>query len=209
MDAGFRRSGRIIYQPACAGCRECVPLRVEVGKLALSKGQRRVLRKNHDLVIRVAPPEPSAEKWNLYCRYQRDWHAGGQIGTPADFVRFLYQSPVDTIEFEYRDSTGAAAGRGDAAISRPAVSPASISTLIPPTAAARWELSAPSMKCNGPATATSPSGTPATGFSTAPPCNTNPASTPPKPSAPTESGARSQHHDRAGLIVLGFSWNIH
>src|ERR1035437_3281804 len=48
MDAGFRRSGHVVYQPVCEGCRKCVPLRVEVAKLAMSKSQRRVMRKNSD-----------------------------------------------------------------------------------------------------------------------------------------------------------------
>ena len=34
MDAGFRRSGRVVYQPVCQGCRACVPLRVPVAEFA-------------------------------------------------------------------------------------------------------------------------------------------------------------------------------
>ena len=103
MDAGFRRSGAIVYQPACAGCRACVPLRVPVERLALSKSQRRALRRNADLRVRVARPRPTAEKWELYDRYQREWHDGKQAGDLLAFVSFLYRSPVETVEFEYRD----------------------------------------------------------------------------------------------------------
>src|SRR6266540_77854 len=28
MDAGFRRSGELFYQPICRGCRACTPIRV-------------------------------------------------------------------------------------------------------------------------------------------------------------------------------------
>ena len=41
MDAGFRRSGKLVYQPVCAGCRACVPLRVPVETFRASKSQRR------------------------------------------------------------------------------------------------------------------------------------------------------------------------
>ncbi len=104
LDAGFRRSGAIIYQPMCMGCRACVPLRVPLGSFAPTKSQRRVLRKNRNLVVRAATPEVTREKWELYQNYQRHWHRK----PPADddfagFVSFLYRSPVTTLEFEYRD----------------------------------------------------------------------------------------------------------
>jgi len=54
MDAAFRRSGRLIYQPICAGCRACTPIRVPVAAFEPTKSQRRVMRKNADLVIDVA-----------------------------------------------------------------------------------------------------------------------------------------------------------
>src|SRR5690348_10722835 len=66
MDAGFRRSGSVIYQPVCGGCRSCVPLRVPVGRFAADKSQRRAWRRNQDLTVTAAPPEPTAEKYELY-----------------------------------------------------------------------------------------------------------------------------------------------
>jgi leucyl-tRNA---protein transferase len=122
MDAGFRRSGRIVYQPVCAGCRRCVPLRVPVARLVMSKSQRRVLRKNSDLQVRAGRPEPSAEKWQLYERYQKQWHDGVQGGDPISFIEFLYQSPVETMEFEYRDGAGRLVGAGICDVSPKSIS---------------------------------------------------------------------------------------
>src|ERR1035437_1221665 len=112
MDAGFRRSGQAIYQPVCHACRQCIPLRVPVEKFQPSKSQRRALRRNADLTVRIATPNPTAEKWNLYQRYQRDWHDGQQLADPASFIAFLYLSPVATLEFEYRDPAGKLLGVG-------------------------------------------------------------------------------------------------
>jgi arginine-tRNA-protein transferase len=112
MDAGFRRSGHFVYQSVCAGCRRCVPLRVPTAAFTPSKSQRRVMRKNADLVVRVSAPAPSTEKWALYDRYQRQWHEGTQASDPASFLEFLYQSPVDTAEFEYRTPAGRLVGVG-------------------------------------------------------------------------------------------------
>ena len=122
MDAGFRRSGSIIYQPACAKCRACTPLRVSIEELMLSKGQRRVLRRNEDLQVRVGRPMPTAEKWELYDRYQREWHDGKQAGDILGFVSFLYRSPVETAEFEYRDRADKLVGVGLCDISPKSVS---------------------------------------------------------------------------------------
>ena len=96
MDAGFRRSGTIIYQPMLARCRACVPIRVPVTGFAPSRSQRRVLRMKKDLVVQVQRPEPTREKWEMYESYQRQWHAK-KMGDEdiASFVQFLYRSPVE------------------------------------------------------------------------------------------------------------------
>jgi arginine-tRNA-protein transferase len=112
MDAGFRRSGRMIYQPVCRGCRLCTPIRVPVERFAPSRSQRRTWRRNRDVHVEVAPPEPSAEKLALYQRYQRGRHDPGDEPAWESFVEFLYDSPVDTVEFTYRDAGGALLGVG-------------------------------------------------------------------------------------------------
>ncbi len=105
MDANFRRSGKYVYQPVCAGCRACQSIRVPVDRFKMSKSQRRCWRRNQDLSVTVAKPQLSDEKIALYERYQRDWH--GKPDTPHETLReelaeFLYDSPVNTLEFEYR-----------------------------------------------------------------------------------------------------------
>src|SRR5450432_1765198 len=105
MDAGFRRSGRLVYQPICAGCRECVPIRLAVNEFQPSKSQRRCARKNADLSVEIGAPVATDEKFELYCRYLRDRH-GGEIEGREAFERFLYESPVQTVEFIYRSGGG-------------------------------------------------------------------------------------------------------
>jgi arginyl-tRNA--protein-N-Asp/Glu arginylyltransferase len=112
MDAGFRRSGRLIYQPVCDRCRDCIPIRVPVERFAPSKSQRRCWRKNQDLSVNTCVPQPTAEKRDLYERYRRDWH-GNQDGQDWEaFTSFLYDSPVNTTEFCYRDPQGRLLGVG-------------------------------------------------------------------------------------------------
>jgi arginine-tRNA-protein transferase len=113
MDRGFRRSGRIIYQPICDGCRACRPIRVPVATFKPSKSQRRVHRRNADLALTVSRPAPSDEKLDLYRRYVTQWH--GRDSREEDretFESFLYDSPVETLEFAYRDAAGRLIGVG-------------------------------------------------------------------------------------------------
>ena len=113
MDAGFRRSGKLVYQPVCRGCRACVSIRVPVATFRPSKSQRRCRRRNADLAVNVAAAAASDEKYDLYRRYVVERH-----GRPPEeedrtsFERFLYDSPVDTLEFEYRDPGGRLLGVG-------------------------------------------------------------------------------------------------
>jgi arginine-tRNA-protein transferase len=112
MDAGFRRSGKVVYQPVCPGCRQCVPLRVPVASFTPSKSQRRAWRRNQDLTVTIAPPEPTLEKHDLYERYRRDWHGSADPPSWEQFVSFLYDSPTQTLEFSYRDGAGHLLGIG-------------------------------------------------------------------------------------------------
>jgi arginine-tRNA-protein transferase len=108
MDAGFRRSGKLVYQPTCRHCRACQPIRVPVATFAPDKSQRRCARRNADLRVSNGPPRPTGEKYELYRHYLREWHGSAKNDDDdvAGFKAFLYDSPVDTIEFEYRDGAG-------------------------------------------------------------------------------------------------------
>jgi arginine-tRNA-protein transferase len=106
MDAGFRRSGRAIYQPVCPACRACRPLRVPVSAFRPSRSQRRVWRRNSDLAVEIGPPQPTQERFELYSRYVTRWHRQDPPA-PGELLSFLYDSPTKTIEFTYRLPTGA------------------------------------------------------------------------------------------------------
>ena len=106
MDAGFRRSGRMIYQPVCRDCRECRTIRLATADFVPTASQRRCFRKNGDLTVNVAAPLLTDEKADLYARYVREWHRRPDDGDAESLRRFLYDSPTDTLEFTYRDPAG-------------------------------------------------------------------------------------------------------
>jgi arginine-tRNA-protein transferase len=113
MDAGFRRSGRLVYQPVCRGCRACLSIRVPVLQFRPNKSQRRCERRNSDLRVTRQRPSFSEEKFALYAKYVRDWHGRKDAEDESSFEAFLYDSPLDgTIEFEYRDADSRLLGVG-------------------------------------------------------------------------------------------------
>ena len=105
MNSGFRRSGKLVYQPMCRSCRQCLPIRVPLSTFQPNKSQRRCARRNTDLTLAIGSPTPTDEKWVLYRTYLKVWH-GSEVEERGDFEAFLYQSPVDSLEFEYRDKGG-------------------------------------------------------------------------------------------------------
>ncbi len=112
LDAGFRRSGQVFYQPACPGCRACVALRVPVGTFRASRSQRRAWRRNRDLSVSFGRPHLTEERRDLYARYMAERHDREEVGTWEDLEDFLYRSPTDTVEMLYRDRGGRLLGVG-------------------------------------------------------------------------------------------------
>jgi arginine-tRNA-protein transferase len=88
---GFRRSGEILYRPACAGCRACVAVRVPVAEFRPDRSQRRCLARNADVHARIVAPARTAEALALYRRYLRWRHPGGGMDDhgAAEFEQYL------------------------------------------------------------------------------------------------------------------------
>lgn len=102
MDRGFRRSGSLFYQPVCPRCRECRPIRIPVAQFTPSRSQRRARRRNQDLNVTVDTPELTTEKHALFSAYLAYQHDDSMKDGFEDLRRFLYDSPVDSLEFCYR-----------------------------------------------------------------------------------------------------------
>ena len=97
--AGFRRSHVFAYRPACDGCSACVPVRVAAEAFRPSRGQRRVLALNGDLIRRDRPAVAGAEDFELFHRYILDRHGDGEMAT-MDFAE--YRAMVDDSRLETR-----------------------------------------------------------------------------------------------------------
>ena len=102
MNHGFRRSGLHFYRTVCATCTECRPIRILADDHRPTKSQRRILRKNQDIEIRIDSPKFTKDKFRIYSDYLALQHPSGPHLSANSLKNFLYTSPVRTLEFEYR-----------------------------------------------------------------------------------------------------------
>ncbi|MGH6888842.1 MAG: arginyltransferase [Rhizomicrobium sp.] len=103
--SGFRRSQMIAYRPACDGCSACVSVRVVTKAFAPSRNQKRIARRNNDLIRREVPAEATREQFALLRAYLDSRHAGGGMSDMGlfDYVAMVEETPVNTHIVEYRE----------------------------------------------------------------------------------------------------------
>ncbi|MCI4664329.1 MAG: arginyltransferase [Neomegalonema sp.] len=101
---GFRRSQTIVYRPACVGCRACLSTRIAVDEFEPTASQKRVLRRNSDLVRRISPDVATDEQYQLFSRYLNTrHHEGGMTDMDVDdFAAMVEDTPIQTNVIEYR-----------------------------------------------------------------------------------------------------------
>lgn len=101
---GYRRSGGIVYRPACPGCQACIPVRVPVEGFRLRRWARRNQILNQDLVMSWHQKGLSEEAFDLYRRYQRARHVDGEMdySTPSEVEQFLFCDWLEPLVLEWR-----------------------------------------------------------------------------------------------------------
>jgi len=100
---GFRRSQSVIYRPACVGCSACKSIRIPVAAFAPSRTQRRILKRNDDLVRRPCEAWATETQFDLFRRYLDQRHAnGGMADMDAfDYASMIDETPVNSAVIEY------------------------------------------------------------------------------------------------------------
>jgi len=106
--AGFRRSHRFAYRPACTGCQACVPVRIDVANYQPGKTLRRIERRNGDLVATELPARANADHYRLFARYIGARHGDGDMAAMsfADYQSMIEETVLDTRLTELRDADG-------------------------------------------------------------------------------------------------------
>jgi arginine-tRNA-protein transferase len=114
--AGFRRSHRFAYRPACRSCAACVPVRIAVERFADTRSTRRVRNLNagthsgadRTLAGLLLAPRATAEQFDLFAAYQRSRHRDSDMAAMsyADYRGMVEDSAVRTAIVELRDKAG-------------------------------------------------------------------------------------------------------
>lgn len=102
---GFRRSQNVAYRPSCLDCKACISVRVLTEEFRPNATQRRILRRNSDLVVSACQPWSTSEQYDLLRRYLAARHPeGGMAGMDdLDYADMVEQSPVKSHVVEYRE----------------------------------------------------------------------------------------------------------
>ena len=103
--AGFRRSQTIAYRPACSRCNECRSVRVPAREYHFSRNDRRVFKRNHEIVRVPVDAQPTREQYRLLRKYVTTRHENGGMSdlTYRDYGAMVGGSPVRSLIFEYRE----------------------------------------------------------------------------------------------------------
>ncbi len=110
--AGFRRSHRFAYRPACAGCQACQPVRIRAKDFAPGSTLRRIWRRNSDLLVEERPARATLEQFRLFDRYIDQRHGDGDMAAMsfADFQAMVEETVLDTRLIEFRLPQGRLVG---------------------------------------------------------------------------------------------------
>lgn len=74
LQRGWRRFGRTLFRPACAACRACQSLRIDIPAFRPSRSQRRILQRSLDIEVTIGRPTVTPQHLELYNAYHLDMH---------------------------------------------------------------------------------------------------------------------------------------
>lgn len=102
---GFRRSQTVAYRPSCTDCSACVSVRIVAGEFRPSASQKRVMKRNGDIVATECRPWATGEQFDLLRHYLASRHPGGGMAgmEESDYADMVEHTPVTSTLVEYRE----------------------------------------------------------------------------------------------------------
>ena len=106
LTSGWRRFGYSFFKPVCKACQACQSVRVPLATFKPNRSQRRAVRDNADVELRIGPASVTREKLTLYDRFHD--HQAEAKGwpdhlpkDPRSYRESFVEGPVPTEEWCY------------------------------------------------------------------------------------------------------------
>lgn len=99
LETGWRKFGRVFFRDSCAFCRKCLPIRVPVDLFAESKSQKRLLKKNQSIQIKISELQCSPEIFEIYQSHSKSRFSKNAVF--EEFYNNFYQIANFGIQAEY------------------------------------------------------------------------------------------------------------
>ena len=99
LESGWRKFGVYYFKPKCDECFGCIPIRVSADRFKPSRSQKRVIKKNSEIIVNFAPLKFSEEIYEIY----RD-HSINRFGKETDVEDFMtnfYSESCPSLQSEY------------------------------------------------------------------------------------------------------------
>ncbi len=90
LSKGWRKFGHFLFRPKCLNCNLCIPLRVVVNDFHLRKSQKRILKKNKDVIVKFSPLQYKEEHFDIYFKHSRVRFNKNDIQSREDFIQTFY-----------------------------------------------------------------------------------------------------------------------
>ncbi|MDZ4134055.1 MAG: arginyltransferase [Paracoccaceae bacterium] len=104
---GFRRSQNVLYRPSCAECSACLSARIRVADFTPSRTQRKLMRRNADIIRNATSPWATEDQYALFRRYLDHRHATGGMADMDifEFAAMIEETPIRSRVIEYTSAT--------------------------------------------------------------------------------------------------------
>ena len=102
LAAGYRRNGNCLYNMCCLGCVACTPIRVHPEEFLLNRNQKRVLKTNKDVHIRMLPLCADNENIGLCEEFLRTRYPKEDNSASGYYRDFFLNNIVESIQLQFR-----------------------------------------------------------------------------------------------------------
>lgn len=101
LNSGYRRNGNTLYKMTCQDCAACIPIRLKPAEFTPSRSQKRVLRRNRDITIKIAPLRLTEEKFSLGRKFLKTRYPASEGTVEEYYSNFFINSLGNTFEVQY------------------------------------------------------------------------------------------------------------